>query len=530
MKRLTIIFLTMVMTSTINAQKPSQLFFSGVRLPNGDTTFLRSYTLTPAADLFFITRFDKPLMQKLQELSPGTSSDTLIRYGNFQFTLLVDGKKIYESNLWPGAPDKRTIDSATLLNRALIDNKNGSGSWSESFWNRFARSGGAAALSDGLHILKMEIRPYLTYAGETKTGKLMAAGELPLQVINNPPVDLSQIRINTPRDYDGLPVSGEYYDTSLIKELKGKIAAGVFKRITSIAVIKNGKLLIEEYFNGANRETLHNTRSVGKSFASTLTGMAIADGHLSGELENLGSIYQLDTFANYHTGKTNTTLRELLTMSTGFDGFDEDPNSPGNEENMYPTANWVKFALDLPWREEMRGRWHYFTAGVVILGDVLNRRVPGGLKAYADEKLFKPLGIKNYQWQFTPQEVPNTAGGIQMNTLDFAKYGLLYKNNGRWKNNQLLTESWIKASFTPQKKIEGRNEEYYGYLFWNKSFPSGTKKYEAFYCAGNGGNYIVVFKDQPLVIVITATAYGQYYAHPQSNRILSEYLLPSLIR
>jgi len=228
--------------------------------------------------------------------------------------------------------------------------------------------------------------------------------------------------------------------------------------------------------------------------------------------------------------KENTSIRDLLTMSSDFDGNDEDYRSPGNEENMYPAADWVKFTLDLPFSQRKpAGEWHYFTAGVILLGDILNKNVKSGLRQYADEKLFKPLHIINYKWQFTPQGLPNTAGGIQMNALDFAKYGQLYKNGGLWNDKQIITKEWVDKSFTRQKKIAGRNNEYYGYLFWNKNFHVGSKLYEAYYCAGNGGNYILVFKELPLVIVITATAYGQPYAHPQVTKMISEYILPAIV-
>lgn len=69
--------------------------------------------------------------------------------------------------------------------------------------------------------------------------------------------------------------------------------------------------------------------------------------------------------------------------------------------------------------------WNYFTAGLVALGYILNQRLPEGLDKYADKKLFTPLGIRNYKWQCTPTNVPNTAGGIQLRTLDFAKFGQL---------------------------------------------------------------------------------------------------------
>src|SRR6185436_7094240 len=132
----------------------------------------------------------------------------------------------------------------------------------------------------------------------------------------------------------------------------------------------------------------------------------------------------LKEYAHYSPKKEAVTIKSLLTMSSGFDGNDDDARSPGNEEKMYPKSNWVKFALDLPIDEKtaVGEKWRYFTAGVVVLGDILNKSVPGGLEKYADERLFQPLGITRYQWPFTPQKVPNTAGGLQMRTLDLAKF------------------------------------------------------------------------------------------------------------
>jgi CubicO group peptidase (beta-lactamase class C family) len=101
-------------------------------------------------------------------------------------------------------------------------------------------------------------------------------------------------------------------------------------------------------FNKADRNTLHDVRSVGKTFASTITGIAIADGYLKNEYQTLKEFYNLRNFANYSPEKENTTIRELLTMSSVFEGNDNKGNSLGNEENMYPTPDWVKFTLDLP--------------------------------------------------------------------------------------------------------------------------------------------------------------------------------------
>jgi CubicO group peptidase (beta-lactamase class C family) len=328
------------------------------------------------------------------------------------------------------------------------------------------------------------------------------------------------------------PLSSESYDAEKIRELGRKVAAKDLKDITSVVVIEDGKLLIEEYFNGADRTTLHDTRSVGKTFTSALMGAALRDGHIKSLDQTLGEFYDLKSFANYSAKKSAVTLRNLLTMSSAFLGSDNDAASPGNEENMYPTPNWVKFALDLPMDEakENGKQWDYFTAGVVLLGDILNKSVPGGLERYADRVLFKPLGITRYEWQYTPQKVVNTAGGLRMSSLDYAKFGQLYMNRGHWNGASVLPEEWVTRSFQRYVPIPFMKEGYYGFLFWNSTFHVNGRACEAFFCTGNGGNKIYVFTDLPLVVVITATAYGKPYMHSQVDRMMEQYILPAVLR
>jgi CubicO group peptidase (beta-lactamase class C family) len=515
--------------SELHQSNIGKIFFTEKRISSETLTkenFLRIYKLTNKSNLFFVAYFNNSLTNYKHQLLPQVSSDTLFRLGNYQFTLYIDSKLIYQSNLLPGAPSAKNQNSDTYLNRPFIDNINGQGTWSESFWNRFMLSGGDRVLTDGNHLLKMEIRPYLK-TDAVKTGDIIASGELILQVERLPKIDIKKIQLNKLTTYNGLEISNLPFDKKKIKYLKGAIDEGVFKKINSIIVLKEGKILIEEYFNGENRNSLHDPRSVGKSFSSTITGIAINEGFIKSDTQTISDFYKLNQFQNFSESKGYATIKDLLTMSSGFDGNDEVGNSIGNEENMYPSQDWVKFTLDLPYQKSFKETWHYFTAGVILLGDILNKSVPNGLEKYADDKLFKPLSITNYKWQYTPQNVPNTAGGIQMNSLDFAKYGQLYKNGGTWNDQQILSKAWVENTFTKQKQIIGRDSEYYGYLFWNKTFKANNKDYEAFYCAGNGGNYILIFKNEPLVIVITASAYGQYYAHSQVTEMLSKYILPA---
>ena len=188
--------------------------------------------------------------------------------------------------------------------------------------------------------------------------------------------------------------------------------------------------------------------------------------------------------------------------------------------------------MDLPVdSSKVNGKqWDYFTAGVVLLGDILNKSVPNGLEKYANKKLFTPLGIKNYKWQYTPQNVANTAGGLEMNALDFAKFGQLYKNNGVWNQQQILPKDWVAKSLSHQMQIPETEHEFYGYLFWNKTYAVNSKQYETYYSSGNGGNKIFIFKDQPIVVVITSTAYNTPYGHSQVDKLMTNYLLPAIFK
>ncbi len=474
---------------------------------------------------------DKPLIQSLQDLAPSLSDTQLLEVGNFQFSFLVDEKLIYLENLNKGAglPESKTKQLhhiIPLVTPKQID------FWGWFLWLKFMKKGGGQEVLDkGTHTLKIEIRPYINEENPI-VGKIIANGTLNVTTSEKKYKKIKKrlVSIQKIQPKSGWKISSAKYDKNKIEELNIKITQKRFEDINGIVVIKEGELLIEEYFNGETRESLHDSRSVGKSFASTIIGIAIKEQHISSENELLKNFYNLNSFQNYSSKKDSVTLKSLLTMSSGFLGDDGDYSSPGNEENMYPTKDWVKFALDLPMEEKklIGNDFDYFTAGAVILGDIIHKSVPGGLVSFTDEKLFKPLGITKYKWEFTPQNVGNTAGGLRLRAIDFAKYGQLYKNEGTWNGKQILTKQWVQESLSKQVKLP-LDDVYYGYLFWNKVYIVNGVEYEVSYSSGRGGNKIFIFKDIPIVIVITASAYNSPSAHVNVDKMMIDYLIPAIV-
>ncbi len=488
---------------------------------------ITSYNLGSEKDFYILLSPKYSLQDELSRLAPDLKKEELTTKGNYSFTILIDGKSVFTENLHPGA----LLLSDKITNRPVdivFISTTRSGIWSINTWDRFMGKIGSDAFTSQEKLLTIQIKAYINH-NELVYSPILAEKSIKVNKVQKI-LDPLLYQPQKIAENSGFELSTDKIDLDLITQLNLKIAEKTYRKINGIVIVKNGKLLLEQYYNGENRETLHDPRSVSKSVTGTLVGMAIDDGYIKSEHQRIGEFYPLKTYANYSPKKDSVKLVDLLTMSSAFDGDDGIDASPGNEENMYPTANYTKFTLDLPMDPaRINGKsWAYFTAGTMLLADILDRNIPEGLEAYAKRKIFDPLSISTFEWAKTPQGKPFGGGGLRLRALDFAKYGLLYSDLGRFKNKQLISKSWIKKSLSPHQILPPDRPGFYGYLFWNKTFTVNGKKYNAYYSTGNGGNKIYIFQHIPLVIVITASAYGTAYAHSQVDEIIEKYLLPAL--
>lgn len=521
-------------SSNTRSNEIENLFFSTVDLTKVKITkenYSKKFNLHNDTNLSIVFNLDKPLIQSLQELAPTLSEDELLSKGNFQFSYLVDGKIIYVENLNTGAGPK-TRKTEKLRQVVELVTPEQIGFWGWFMWRRFMKfNGGQDVLTEGNHTLSIEVKPYLR-DDTLKIGPLLAKGSIAVEVPKII-IDENLVSVQKIQPSSGWEISKDIVDSNKIEALNRKIAEGRYEDINGIVVIKEGEILIEEYFNGATRDSLHNPMSVGKSFASTLMGIAIKEKFIKNENSLLKDFYDLKSYKNYSAKKDLVTLKSLLTMSSGFLGDDRDEDSPGTEYKMQSSDHWVKFTLDLPMhKDKIIGKdYNYFTAGSNLLGDIIHKSVPDGLVSYADKKLFAPLDITNYKWFYTPQNIAYTGGGIQLRAIDFAKYGQLYKNKGKWNGKQILTESWVEKSLAKQVSQDygGIKGLYYGYLFWNKTYTVNGKDYEVAFATGNGGNKIFIFKDIPFVVVITTSAYGKPGTHASVDKMMIDYILPAVL-
>ena len=274
-------------------------------------------------------------------------------------------------------------------------------------------------------------------------------------------------------------------------------------KINSFLLIKDGKLLLEEYYNERTIETPQDLRSVTKSIISILMGIAIDKGFVTSIDDPIQQyLPNIQPTKNLNTLKEQITIRHLLTMSTGLDCNDWDKKSKGQEDKVYKKKDWIQYTLDLPMVQEPGVVSTYCTMGVVIAAQIISNASNMPLDQFAKQFLFTPLGINNVSWKHTSKkEVIDVAKRIQMIPRDMAKIGLLLLNNGKWNNSQIVSKNWIKESLNTHTKISNID---YGFLWWTIPFGSKTAKV----ATGNGGQYIMIFKDLHLIAVFTGSAYN----------------------
>jgi len=311
-------------------------------------------------------------------------------------------------------------------------------------------------------------------------------------------------------------------DKGLLSKMVTKVVAGDYPNVHSILLVKGGKLVFEEYFYEYTEDSLHELRSASKSFISALTGIAINKGVIKSVNSRVLPYFTEYKITDGYELKKKITIRNLLTNQSGLDCDISNELSAGNETTMNNSDDWVKFTLSLPMSDTPGGKGMYCSGNPITLGRIIEKASGSDLHDFANENLFKPLGINYFNWNFKPEKA-NAEDFCQLylTPRSMAKFGLLYLNNGKWDGKQVISKEWVKESFAKHSVIQNVN---YGYLWWLKYIDAEEVRYEGYAAQGNGGQRIFLFPKEDLVVVITG---GNYNSKSPSDELISKYILPA---
>ncbi len=306
-------------------------------------------------------------------------------------------------------------------------------------------------------------------------------------------------------------------DEAALRELEARVKEQMPKLLSAL-VARHGNLVYERYWNGADRDTQMNVRSVTKSFTGTLIGIAIGEGRISGVTAPAASFFTREELPReLDERKAATTLEHLLTMTSGFYWVTGNKLGERHLNRMHESRDWARFIWRLPVMESGRGQFQYRSPDSHLLSVILTRACGCSAMEYAQDRLFRPLGLGPLEWPADPQG--NSAGHVfmQLKARDMLKLGQLYLQRGRWEGRQLVPESYIRHATAAQTSGHPGYGAY-GYQWWNATY-DGVRYY---FAQGHGGQYIFVVPKLELVVVFTGDPSVSRWKSP---RVLFEQLL-----
>lgn len=266
----------------------------------------------------------------------------------------------------------------------------------------------------------------------------------------------------------------------------------------SLLIVGNGKLILEEYFHGYERDDLHRLASVTKSVSSLITGIAIDQGKIAGVDVPLVDFFPRSK-ADAGGDWKNVTLKHLLTMSIGTAW------SEAEAERTHGTGDaFFQKLLSRDFANAPGEKWQYVSANVNLLAGVIKHATGMQADKFAGINLFGPLGIDKWNWDYGMVDgYPLMDGSLMLRPRDMAKLGELVADGGRWNGNQVVSREWIEESTAPHIVTSVDAPEKYGYLWWRFYVPSSAGTREAVVANGLGSQLIAVFPALNLVVVTT---------------------------
>ena len=316
-------------------------------------------------------------------------------------------------------------------------------------------------------------------------------------------------------------------DIDTIDAMMHDFLSGNDRNIHSILIVKDGRLVFEEYFYGYNRDKLHYLASVSKSITSILVGIAIHQ-HPTADLNTM----TYEFFPEYPNTKWverkyPVTLEHVLTMSAGlaWEAGKYSRRDPRHTTHrMYNSDDPIRFVLDRNLAETPGSKFYYNSGLTILLGEIVKHLSGLPIDAFAGKTLFAPLGITEYQWDKFPDGRIQTDGGLSLRPRDMAKIGRLMLDGGTWHGQPIVPNDWVVAS--TRKRLDALGTGY-GYQWWIAETKNYAKAISVLMASGHGGQKIFIVPEYDLVVVFTSKVFNPK-GHSGPEGFFLRYILPAV--
>lgn len=350
-----------------------------------------------------------------------------------------------------------------------------------------------------------------------RVGTVVVATLVTVGVVSCGSADVNMVDGSIPR-----VEASQTLNTAFDNYLAAVAAAG--QDLHSIMIVKDGKVVKEQWLSEGAPDKLHILNSVSKTFTATAVGFAIAEGKLSLS-DKLVDIFPDKLPAEVSDNLKKVEVRHLLTMSAGHD-------TEPSRRSMPEGADWVEAFLAHPFVHEPGTFFWYNSMGTYMLSAIVQKVTGEKVIDYLTPRLFEPLAIEGAMWQESPQGINTGGWGLYLKTEDLAKMGQLILQGGKWNGQQLISSEWIAEATT--KHIDcrpaGMRPEQITFKAEDSDWLQGYC-YQMWRCRhgavradGANGQYIIVLPEQNAVIAMTANISDMQ----GEINLVWEHLLPAL--
>jgi len=259
-------------------------------------------------------------------------------------------------------------------------------------------------------------------------------------------------------------------------------------------VLQRGRLVYERYFNGGSHEELETSFSVAKSFLSTLVGIAIEEGALSGLDEPITR--RLPELQDRDARFAGIRIGDLLSMSSGI-RYEEEGMPWSDDTVTYYGTDLRDVALEDTEIERAPGMgWHYNNFNPLLLGVILERATGMAVAKYRETRLWRPMGAEaDASWSLDSEEsgFEKMESGINARARDFARFGLLMLREGRAERGRVVSRGWVRATTADHSGYFG-----YGLGWW---VTAGSRGGLPFLARGKYGQIVAIDPAHDAVVV-----------------------------
>lgn len=275
---------------------------------------------------------------------------------------------------------------------------------------------------------------------------------------------------------------------TLVEDLK-------LSKTASFVIIKNGKLLHEQYWDGYNERSKTNSFSMAKGVTVMLLGKALEEKKILSLSQKYSDFF--GNYANVELGN-HLTIGDLAKMEAGLNWTEDYKNPFLQNAKAYYGKSLEEAVFLRGFKDEPGSKFEYQSGATQLLGFALRKSMNKTLSEYASEKFWKPLGMEqNANWSTDDFKMEKTFCCIHSNSRDFAKLGQLILNDGKVGDLQILNSKFIDEMRTPTSLSKGA----YGMGIWINN--DAVNKH--YYFWGLYGQYIIVIPEKNIVIVRTGT-------------------------